>query len=100
MGNGQKYVVDFKLAPADEIFPELTPIAAYVECDSYSYHARTPEQFDEERERFIALQRYGGGKVYPFTGNKLRRGVDKCVIECATDLQRDLVARRELLMRD
>ncbi len=99
IGNGKEYFVDFKVALADEIFPDLSPIVALVECDSYTYHDRTPKQFDEERERIIELQRYGGGKVYPFTGRKLRKGVDKCVIECATDLQRDLIARREMLMR-
>jgi hypothetical protein len=100
MGNGKTYFVDFRLALADEIFPDLTPIVAFVECDSYRYHDRTPEKFDEERERLIAVQRYGGGKVYPFPGSKLRQGVDKCVIECAMDLQRDLIARRELRIRD
>jgi hypothetical protein len=81
------------------MFPDLRPIVAFVECDSYTYHDCTPEQFDEERERTIELQRYGGGKVYPFTGRKLRKSVDKCVIECVTDLQQDLFARREMLMR-
>jgi hypothetical protein len=99
IGNGKEYFVDFKLSLADDMFSELPPIVALIECDSYTYHDRTPEQFDEERERIIELQRYGGGKVYPFTSRKLRKGVAKCVIECVTDLQRDLVARREMLMR-
>jgi hypothetical protein len=98
-GNGKVYLVDFKLSLADEMFPNEPPFVALIECDSYIYHDRTPEQFDEERERIIELQRYGGGKVYPFTGKKLRKGVAKCVLECVVDLQRDLLARREMLMR-
>jgi hypothetical protein len=70
IGNRKEYFVDFKLSLADEIFPDLPPIVALIECDSYTYHDRTPERFDEERERIIELQRYGGGKVYPFTGRK------------------------------
>jgi hypothetical protein len=93
------YLVDFKLSLADEMFPNERPFVALIECDSYTYHDRTPEQFDEERERIIELQRYSGWKVYPFTGKKLRKGVAKCVLECVLDLQRDLLARREMLMR-
>jgi hypothetical protein len=98
VSSGKRYRVDFRLSLADEVFPELPSIFAFVECDSYTYHDRTPEAFDEERERIIELQRQGG-KVYPFTGGKFRKNPAKYIIECVKDLQRDLLNRRELLMQ-
>jgi hypothetical protein len=93
----KRYQVDFRLSLADGVMAHLPPVFAFVECDSYTYHDRTPQAFDEERERLIELQRQGG-KVYPFTGGKFRKNPAKYVIECVKDLQRDLLTRREMLM--
>jgi hypothetical protein len=74
--SGKEYAVDFRLSIADEIFPDLDPFIAFVECDSRAFHDRTPEELTTDRQRWRELQRHGA-KVYPFTGKellKIRKG--------------------------
>jgi hypothetical protein len=94
---GKEYYVDFRLSLADEMYPALAPLFVFVECDSREFHDRTPEEFDKGRERIRELQRQGG-KAYPFSGRQLLKNPEKCVIACVKDLQRDMYARREMLM--
>jgi hypothetical protein len=95
---GKGYCVDFRLSLTDEVFPDLDPFIAFIECDSREFHDRTPEELTKDRQRWRELQRQGG-KVYPFTGKELLKNPEKCVKECTNDLRRDLLARQEMFTR-
>jgi hypothetical protein len=62
--SGKGYAVDFRLSIADEMFADLDPFIAFVECDSRAFHDRTPEELTKDRQRWRELQRQGA-KVYP-----------------------------------
>jgi hypothetical protein len=96
--SGKRYFVDFRLSLDDEMFPHLDPFIAFVECDSHAFHDRTSDEFTQDRQRWRVLQRQGA-KVYPFSGKELLKNPERCVIECISDLQRALIARREMLMQ-
>ena len=91
-----RYRVDFKLSLPDEVKRSLAPITAFVECDSRAFHDRTAEEFTKERQRLRALQRHGA-KVYPFSGAEIRANARRSVLECIRDLERELIARREII---
>jgi hypothetical protein len=80
------------------MFPELEPFIAFIECDSRAFHDRSSEDVTRDRQRWRELQRQGGS-VYPFTGKELLKNPEICVTECVRDLQRKMIARRELLMQ-
>jgi hypothetical protein len=95
---GKGFHVDFRLRLADERHPDLSPLVAFVECDSRAFHDRTPEEFTKDRQRWRELQRQGA-KVYPFSGKEILKYPAECVIECVKDIERELLARREMLMQ-
>jgi hypothetical protein len=95
---GKGYVVDFRFSLADEMFPDLDPFIAFIECDSRAFHDRTLEEMTKDRQRWRELQRQGA-KVYPFSGTEILKNPATCVIECVKDMQRELLARREMLMQ-
>jgi len=93
---GKKFRVDFRFCLIDNLYPQLDPFMAFVECDSREFHDRTPEDVRKDRQRWRELQQ--GGKVYPFTGKELFKNPEKCAIEVVKGLQRDMLARHEILM--
>lgn len=95
---GKGYHVDFRLSLADEVLSALPPLVAFIECDSRAFHDRTPDELTKDRQRWRELQRQGA-KVYPFSGTEILKNPAACVIECVKDMQRELIARREMLMQ-
>jgi hypothetical protein len=99
ISNGRKtYRVDFRLSLVDHLKSYLPPITILVECDSNQFHDSIVKRSTEGCQRSRAIERQGT-KLYRFSGTEVLKNPETCVIECARDLQRLVVARRELLMQ-
>jgi very-short-patch-repair endonuclease len=99
VSNGRiTYQVDFRLSLLDYLKPKLPPITILVECDSDRFHDPILERSTERCQRSRAIERQGT-KLYRFSGTEVLKNPEACIIECARDLQRLVIARREMLMQ-
>jgi hypothetical protein len=92
------YLVDFRLSLVDYVKPKLPPITIFVECDSDQFHNPIVERSTERCQRARAIERQGT-KLYRFSGTEVLKNPEICVIECARDLQRLVIDRREMTMQ-
>jgi hypothetical protein len=98
VSNGKTiYKVDFRLSLIDHLKPKLRPITILVECDSAQFHGPVTERSTERCQRSRAIEREAT-KVYRFSGAEALKNPEDCVIECARDLTRLVIDRREMLM--
>jgi hypothetical protein len=93
------YKVDFRLSLVDHLKPKLRPITILVECDSEQFHDPIVERSTEKCQRARAIEREAT-KVYHFSGAEVLKSPEGCVIECARDLTRLIIDRREMLMEE
>jgi hypothetical protein len=99
VSNGRiTYRVDFRLSLVDHLKPKLPPITMLVECDSDQFHDPIVERSTERCQRSRAIERQGT-KLYRFSGTEVLKNPETCVIECARDLQRLVIDRREIVMQ-
>jgi hypothetical protein len=100
VSNGQIiYKVDFRLSLVDHLKPKLRPITILVECDSAQFHDPIAERSTERCRRSRTIERQAT-KVYRFSGAEVLKSPESCVIECARDLTRLIIDRREMLMEE
>jgi very-short-patch-repair endonuclease len=99
ISSGMKtYRVDFLLSLVDHLQSYLPPITILVECDSGQFHDSIVERSTDRCQRSRVIERQGT-KLYRFSGTEVLKNPESCVIECARDLQRLVVARREIVMQ-
>jgi very-short-patch-repair endonuclease len=98
INGGITYYVDFGLSLVDQQKPKFPPITLLVECDSDQFHAPVVERSTERCQRARAIERQGT-KLYRFSGAEVLKNPETCVMECARDLQRLIIERRELVMQ-
>lgn len=91
------YKVDFQLSLVDHLKPKLRPITILVECDSEQFHNPIVERSTERCQRARTIEREAT-KVYRFSGAEVLKNPEDCIIECARDLTRLVIDRREMLM--
>lgn len=86
--NQKKYRVDFAIfqqrdiadSPIHENFSWGKNLKIAIELDSFTFHEKTPGQFEYEKKRDRALQEQGW-RIFRFSGSEVLRDPGNCIVE-------------------